>query len=450
MPVIKRKRTIIRIISFVVAAFSVVSGVAGYGLWKAYTYRTSLDNSYQRALSELAVHVDNIDLELQKGVYAGTPTQMVGLSAQIWRDSGGAKAALEQLPLSNTRINNTYKFISQVGDFVNSMSKEIAFSQNIQKSDRVKMMSLSTYAKKLSTQLGNMMDEFQQGNLNLFTTNKMLQGVTNVNASQPTVDTGFKDIENNFTSMPALIYDGPFSDNVVKKNPDLTKGKKTVSRAEAAKKAAGFLGVAQSGVTYGGDTAGSLPTYNFFTDTATISVSKAGGYIVRMLDSRSADEAKLSNEQALAKARQYMKNIGVSSMKESYYQTNNNICVINYAYSQNGVICYPDLIKIGVSLADGGMISFDATGYIMNHKDRSVLRPQIGKASVQNLLSPELTMEKVSLAVIPMEDAGEALCYEFKCTGKNGQTVLDYYDAKTGKEDQILILLKTPGGYLAI
>lgn len=446
----KRRRTLIRWISFAAAAFVTMAGVAVNNYIQASAYRTSMNNSYQRALSELSVHVNNIDLELQKGIYAGTPTQMVGLSAQIWRDSGAAKAALEQLPLSNTRVDNTYKFISQVGDFVNSMSREIAFSQKIQDSDRVKMMSLSTYAKNLSTQLGNMMDEFQQGNLNLTTTQKMVKNTANANGAQPTVDTGFKDIENNFSSMPALIYDGPFSDNVVKKAPDLTKGKKAVSEKDAAKKAAAFLGVAQQSLTYSGQTDGNLPTYNFNTDTAAISVSKSGGYIVRMLDSRSADEAKLTNEQALVKARQYMKNIGLSSMKESYYQTNNNICVINYAYSQNGVICYSDLVKIGISLADGKMLSFDATGYIMNHKNRGALKPQMSVKSVQGLLSSELKVDKVSLAVIPMEDTAEALCYEFKCTGKNGQTVLDYYDAKTGKEDQILILLKTPGGYLAI
>ena len=41
-------------------------------------------------------------------------------------------------------------------------------------------------------------------------------------------------------------------------------------------------------------------------------------------------------------------------MKESYYVINNNICTINYAYVQDGAVCYSDLVKVGVALDSGG------------------------------------------------------------------------------------------------
>ena len=57
-------------------------------------------------------------------------------------------------------------------------------------------------------------------------------------------------------------------------------------------------------------------------------------------------------------------------MKESYYVINDGICTINYAYSQDGVTCYPDLVKVAVALDTGGVVEYNATGYIMNHTDR--------------------------------------------------------------------------------
>ena len=59
-------------------------------------------------------------------------------------------------------------------------------------------------------------------------------------------------------------------------------------------------------------------------------------------------------------------------MKESYYVINNNICTINYAYVQDGAVCYSDLVKVGVALDSGEIVSFSATGYLMNHHTRSV------------------------------------------------------------------------------
>ena len=447
---IRRRRTLIRLLSFTIAGFGVAIGMAAWGWWLAYSYRMSIEYTYQRALNELSVHVNNIDLALQKGIYAGTPAQLVGLSAQIWRDSGAAKTDLSQIPLQNEKLDNTYKFLSQVGDFANTMSQNTAFDQKISKGDRNKMTLLSGYAKKLSVQLGDMVDDLQQGRLTIFTAKNAMKGKTDSNAgSQPTVDNGFKEIENNFSSMPTLIYDGPFSDNVAKKTSVFTNVRSS-DLSDALKSAAGFLKTGASSLKSQGQTSGNLPTWNFVTDTVNISVTKAGGYVARMIDSRKIGGARLKTEDALKKARDFLQKNGIASMTESYYQISNDICVVNYAYMQGDVICYPDLIKIGIALDNGSVVSFDATGYLMNHTERKLASPKASVAKLKENISPALTAERNSLAVIPTENGGEALCYEFKCKSKNGQTVLDYYDVSTGRERQILILLQTAGGTLAI
>jgi germination protein YpeB len=395
--------------------------------------------------------VNNIDLTLQKSIYAGTPTQLVGLSSELWAASGAAKTDLSQIPLENTQLDNTYKFISQVGDYANSLSKSVAYNQKITDSDRKNISTLSGFAQKLSQQLSDMTDELETGRLFIFSANNAIENIKDENSQNvPTVDNGFQDIENDFTSMPTLIYDGPFSDNILKKTASFTQGKADVSKEKAQLIAAGFIDTGANQLKYLGETAGNLPTYNFSADTIYISVSKAGGYVVRMLNSRTIGAAAISTDDALKKARAFLTKNNIGSMKETYYQTNNNLCVVNFCYLQGDVSIYTDLMKVGVSLDTGSIINFDATGYIMNHKART-LSPPIQKISdLQKLLSPELKFEKVSLAVIPGGDTSEILCYEFKCKGQNNTQVLDYYNAQTGREEQILILLQTPGGVLAV
>ena len=43
-------------------------------------------------------------------------------------------------------------------------------------------------------------------------------------------------------------------------------------------------------------------------------------------------------------------------MKETYFLKQEGVMTINYAYSQEGVIAYPDLIKVKVALDNGCLL----------------------------------------------------------------------------------------------
>jgi hypothetical protein len=64
------------------------------------------------------------------------------------------------------------------------------------------------------------------------------------------------------------------------------------------------------------------------------------------------------------------------------------------------------------------------------------------------MLNPALKVEKVLLSLIPTDGGGEALCYEFRCKGENNQSIIDFFNTQSGLEQQLLILLDTPGGML--
>lgn len=70
---------------------------------------------------------------------------------------------------------------------------------------------------------------------------------------------------------------------------------------------------------------------------------------------------------------------GFKNMKETYYLKKQGIVTINYAYEQNGVIMYPDLIKLKVALDNGEVLGIETTGYLNSHEERKLPQVKISK-----------------------------------------------------------------------
>lgn len=451
---IKRRRTLIRIITFGSAGFLVAVGLAVTGFWMAYGLKMNIEYTYQRSLSDLADQIKNLQLDLQKAEYAGTTTQLVALSGKIRAEALAAKTDLSQIAVTDVNFDKTQKFIAQTADYANTLSRSITEQNKLTQNDRNMISTLLVNSQKLSQQLDDLVSDVQNGKLTLYKSEYALENLAKVKAKPvSSIEVGFQKIEDNMSGLPAMIYDGPFSDNVLKKQPEYTKGKPVVSRNDAKTAAAQFLKVDKSKITDAGETAGNLPTYNFKYASKSINVSKNGGIVVRIIDSREPEDAKMNNQQAIAAADSFVKSRNLGTLKVTYNLTDNNICIVNYAYLQGNVICYPDLVKVGIALDNGELISYDATGFIMNHKSRTLPAITVSRQKAQSLLSPALKVGSVSLAIIPKNGVDEVLCYEFKCAGAaaNGKSndVIDYINATNAVEEQILILQKTQGGVLA-
>jgi len=136
-------------------------------------------------------------------------------------------------------------------------------------------------------------------------------------------------------------------------------------------------------------------------------------------------------------------------MKSTYYMDENNIATINFAYTQNNVTIYPDLIKVQVAMDNGDIVGFESAGYLFSHKERNLPVPRISQAEAKSMLNQNLEIINSGLAVIPTDVKTEVLVYEFK--GKvDDREFIVYINAETGNEEDILIILHTPNGILTI
>ena len=193
-----------------------------------------------------------------------------------------------------------------------------------------------------------------------------------------------------------------------------------------------------------------MPSYVFRTDDRTIAITKAGGMYSYMLGSRTVGKATITANEAMSIAREYLSKLGIRSITDSYYEIRNGICVINFAAEQNGITMYTDLIKVGVALDNGEVLSFDMRGYLTNHTIRELPPPKISGSYAMTLVSANLTPLSAKLCVIPSSGQNEIFCYEVRCTGKGGENILVYLNAETGREEQILILRIGSSGVLTV
>lgn len=412
---------------------------------KASELSRQLNADAERSLSTLEACMSSINTNLTKGLYANTTPMLSSMAISLTRDAASAKNSLSALPLSDTQLDNMLKFLSQVGAFVSTLDRKLSLGESITSEERNQLKQLIDVSQKLLSELDTITQGVEDGSVSFKQAGSTLKKSTDQSMQ---IDSAFGDAEQTLTDYPTLIYDGPFSDHILNQSPKTLEGKSDISKEKALEIASDFIGVDKSTLRFDSETNGVIETYNFFVDSINISVCKKGGAVLYLLGSSSAGESVITPEQAVENAKNFLSAKGYKNMKESYYSTQDGICTVNFAYENEGVICYPDLIKLSVSLETGNIISFDARGYIMNHTDRPPVQSKISADEAKMSVSDYLTVMSSRLAVIPTDYKTEKTAYEFHCKTPDEQEVLVYIDVLTAKEDDILLLLYSDGGIL--
>lgn len=430
---------------------AVALGVFGtYEFFKARAYRNSLTDTYNRAFFELTDYVDDIDTLLAKGMMATSAGEMATISQELSVQATAAKACLAQLPVTEVQLDKTEKFLSQVGDYTYTLSQSLINKKTISEQEYENLSSLGVFAASLNNSLGELSKQVYSGNV-IFGKNADISdyGIAYAADEEP-----FTAIEKEFGEYPSLIYDGPFSEHIENMSPKLLEDARELSKDEAQSKIAKFFGIKADTVEYQNETQNSsLDSYMFKCgrgrEQITASVTKKGGYMVYFLNNRKVRTEKLSVDDAMSKARAFLDEKGYDDMQTSYYEKTDGIATINFAYKQNNVTCYSDLIKVKVALDNGDIVGMEANGYIMNHHKRDIRKPALTKQQAREKITKKLNIDTVNIALIPKDSRREVLCYEVKGTC-NDRNFLIYINAETGNEEDIQILIESEDGILTV
>lgn len=422
----------------------IASGAAFYQYRKSENYRQTIENTYQRAFVELVDYAGNIDVILNKALVTNDYLQLAELSQQLWSETALAKSALGQLPISSTELDNTSAFITQVSDYVNSLTKKLLNGEKVTEDERGQIATLVEYSDSLNNDLKEMENQFMDGTLDLSA--KLVKSafsdseITNINDS-------LSDIEKSFENYPTIIYDGPFSEHILNRKSEILSHAE-VSQEEALKTAQTFSG---KSLEYSGDSNGNIPSYIFSSaeNDVCIEISKNGGRVVMMTNNCTVKNPEISVEDAAQVASDFLVKSNYHNMKQTGYILEGNVVNFAFAYTQDDYTIYSDLIKIKVSLHDGAICGFESNGYLFNHRERTIPTPEITQDTVLANLNPNLQVEMVNMTCIPMDNGTEKWCYEVKAKA-NDKTFLIYINTTTGHEEEILLYVEDINGSLTI
>lgn len=435
-------------ITYALAGVVILGGIAGAQYTRAENYRLQLNNTYRHAFSELVGDVNEISSGLQKSLYATSPSMISSTCTDIFGKAVSAQMAMGELPFDG-ELEKTARFISTVGDYAYTLSKHASSGGGYTKEQTENLTELADVAETLSYNLTQLLYELDNGSLTI----EAVAGADD-SVSGTVLYDSLKTVETEFPEIPSLIYDGPFSEHIQNMKPKYLEGMKAVSRKEAIASASKLLEIKQSAIEYTGLREGNLPAYMFCAETENgtvyVEVTVSGGVVLEIMNSRGVETAVISSNDAVSAAKAFLGKAGYENMRESYYMTNGNVCTVNFAYAQDGVFCYPDLIKVSVAMDNGEIVGFETMGYVMSHIQRNLPAAAVTKEEALKKVSPQLTVLSHQMAVVPTEGKNEVYCHEFKCETENGRHYIIYVNAETGDEEKILILIESESGTLTL
>lgn len=438
-----KKQTFIKVISFLSAAILVVGGFAIKEINKSRKYQLLIENQYSRAFEQLSSSLNNISMAMEKTIYVSSAKKMSSLSAEIFGEAELAKAALSELPMGEGNISTIYRFLSQVGNYALAVSKNITSENTVTDKQREELKLLSDTAKTVTQVINDSGIEYNTPEQWAQVVEDKLSGVVN----EQSLATSLSELEENLSDYPTLIYDGPYSDHILEKQPLMTAAAREYSESEALEVARGVV-VDNESLAFQDMQGGKIECYRFADNNVNVTVSKSGGYVVYMRKNRVVGDNILSYEQALARAEKFLEQMQINNMIDTYFYTDNGVCVINFAYLDGQTICYTDLIKVGVAMDTGEIMMLETAGYLTNHTDRAFQTPQFTADEAMAKISSDLEVSEVAVTLIPTDSGGEVRCYEFLCRSEEGGEILVYINVQTLEEEQVYILLKTDGGTL--
>lgn len=426
-----------------------VSAFAIYQYQEHKQLRRELNNQYSRAFYEITDYIEEIETGLRKGMLTSSPAQLASISGEIYRLSNSAKACLGELPTSDIQLDNTAKFLSQVGDYTYVLSQNAINGEKISEQQYKDLESLTDYASKLNSALAKMQNGIENGSISLAVNRN---GMTVVHAAGDILS-DLENVEKSFSEYPSLIYDGPFSEHIENRQSPMLTTAREITLDDAKKTAAEFLKTSPDNIIFESDTQNSaIDSYNFYADLDTrvnVSISKKGGYVVYFLKNREVNNENVTFKEAIEKGGAFLQEHGFYSMANSYYDKAYGVATVNYAYMQGDVKCYSDLIKVKIALDNGEILGMEAGGYLMNHTKRSLASPVISEESARAKLNPHLKFKSVQTALIPKDSLEEVLCYEFHGTFA-GKNFIVYVNCENGHEEKILMLIESENGILTV
>jgi len=328
--------------------------------------------------------LETLELELSKLPLCEEPELLEDCLFEAAMQSRMAAAHLAQLDTAADRREDALSFLQRLSELCRSLQKSIREG----KPPNDAQMELLSQSRNACLAL--------------------VQGTSAPVPDLPTASDGDK-------VYPVMIYDGPFSEGE-QATPAVGLTGPEGTRDEARRIAAQLLQVEVDEVTDEGEEFGDMAGWIFSHEDRRVMLAKRGLKPVWLLGDGDAGSAQISPEEALQKVLSFLRPWGIEADTLTWQEVYDGYAVFCLAPTQEGVILYPDLVKVKVSLKDGSVLSLDARRYWHSHRERELPAPKLDEAQARLLAPRALSAHSLQLAWIEPEGGSGALCWEVRGT----------------------------------
>lgn len=430
----KKVKTIIVVIS-VVAILAVAGLATALGIVEnnRKTTQGRLNSLYEKSYYETMDSMSDIEMRLAKITVLSGSSLKQQLLNDVWRECDIAASNLSQLGTESEELTSIIKFLNQLGDYSYFLSVRLK-SDSLTQKENENIAEFYNIVKELNANLLGAQEKLISGD-------RIDSGILSDNSLISDAVKAHSSVE-----YPEMIYDGPFSDGLNDREAKFLSGKEEITSESGMSLVARYFPDAAD-VEFIGEGTASIPTFLYqFTlgrNTGTAQITKAGGYLVMYNAYCEIDDPAFTEEECLAKADEYIEALGYENMKAVWVSNNNSTVYINYACEENGVVVYPDLIKVKICSQTGDLIGLEAQNYLYNHVERNVVLPE----ETTIVINKNLTVESQTFCIVPTEWNTEILAKEVVASA-DGITYYMYFDPSTGEEIRVMVVIDEDGRLL--
>lgn len=161
-------------------------------------------------------------------------------------------------------------------------------------------------------------------------------------------------------------------------------------------------------------------------------VDCASGELLRFDYYEDCSEEKFDVENSKRIAEEFLTKLGYENMTAVRVRENGTNADFTFVYDLDGVVVYPDMLRVQVCRTRGIVTAMDATKYVKNHKERQEPTTKVTLGEAREKLHKGLDVESSRLAIVATPK-GERAAYEFVCAYGEERYVI-YTDATSGEE----------------
>ena len=396
---------------------------------------------YRATAYEIVGIMENVDNDLDRARVSASPAQQMRILTDLLVQARLAELDLEKMPISAESDANLTAFINRVGFESERMLAKLRNGEKLSAEDERVLQrlyetnhnvlaQLSEYTMQMTDQ--DLMDYVKKGTGAIA---DVLESVENVTLPENALENG--------GDKPQREGAGMERNGSLPEVGNEESSKIAPSKAEdlcalyfASYNVGEFQCVGET-VTRG-YAAYNVQAYDKDGTLLFAEVDYQDGTLLRFDYYKECVDDNFTLENAQTIAAEFMSGLGYEDMVAVRARENGTDVDFTFVYEQDGVVYYPDMIKVKVCRTRGLVTGLDATRYVMHHQNRTKPEVKYSLFDAREKLHDGIEVDSARLAMVATPK-GEKLAYEFLCSYKEEEYVI-YTDAITGEEISIVNL----------